>query len=90
MSCSRSSLSPRGIIDKLLKKHYPSRALAFQAVLYCEDILSTEASNILVRELRQKFIVTYTLDEFTSQTAFSWDTGATQTTPSKQTIFHSH
>ena len=89
MNIPPSKLTAEGIIFKLLRRDFYNKSAAYQAILYCNQLLQAEATIINLSDLRGRYVLTYSIDGTIKTLTINWDDDDFRFLPAQQSAFPS-
>ena len=87
MNIPPSTLTAEGIIFKLLRRDFYNKSAAYQAIIYCNQLLQSEATVINISDLRGRYVLTYSVDGKIKKLTINWDDDDTRFLPARQVVF---
>ena len=87
MNIPPSTFTAEEIILKLLRRDFYNKSAAYQAILYCNKLLHSEATGINISDLRGRHVLTYYIEEKIKKITINWDDDDFRFIPARQSIF---
>ena len=87
MNIPPSNLTAEGIIRTILLWNYPLKSPAYNAIKYCNQLLTAEATVTNLSDPRGRYVLSYTIDGLSKTLIIHWDEDNFKYLPAQQQAF---
>ena len=77
-----------GIIAHLIQQQYPTKSLAYEAILFCHELLCNDQATVInLRDLRKRYVLYYKIDGIAKELVIKWNTNDFHLFPPRQSAY---
>ena len=81
-------LTSEGIIAHLIQQQYQTKSSAYEAILFCHELLCNDHATVIkVRDLRKRYVLYYKIDGIAKELTIKWNIDNFHLFPPRQSAY---